>query len=48
MDLLLNRNLTAHTYDEQKATEMEQLIYHKYFPVMKDLLTSFKQKMDGN
>jgi nucleotidyltransferase substrate binding protein (TIGR01987 family) len=26
MDLLLDRNLTAHTYDEQKATEMEQLI----------------------
>jgi nucleotidyltransferase substrate binding protein (TIGR01987 family) len=48
MELLLDRNLTAHTYDEQKATEMEQLIHHKYFPVMKELLESFKHKMDEN
>lgn len=46
MELLLDRNLTAYTYDEQKATEMEQLIHHKYFPVMKALLESFKRKID--
>lgn len=34
MDLLLDRNLTAHTYDEQKATEMEALITNKYFPIL--------------
>ena len=45
MDLLLDRNLTAHTYDEQKATEMEQLIQNKYFPLLKALLISFKQKL---
>jgi nucleotidyltransferase substrate binding protein (TIGR01987 family) len=37
MDLLLDRNLTAHTYDEAKATEVERLIHHKYFPLLKEL-----------
>jgi nucleotidyltransferase substrate binding protein (TIGR01987 family) len=46
MDLLQDRNLTAHTYDEQKATDMEQLIQNKYFPILKALLTSFKKKLD--
>ncbi len=45
MDLLLDRNLTAHTYDEQKATDMEQLIHNKYFPLLKALLISFKDKL---
>lgn len=46
MDLLQDRNQTAHTYDEQKATEMEQLINTKYFPLLKTLLLSFKLKLD--
>lgn len=46
MDLLQDRNLTAHTYDEQKATDMELLIHHKYFPLLKALHNSFKQKLD--
>lgn len=46
MDLLQDRNLTAHTYDEQKATDMEQLISNKYFPILKALQLSFKQKLD--
>ena len=46
MDLLVDRNLTAHTYDEQKATDMEQLIHNKYFPLLKALLISFKNKVD--
>lgn len=44
MDLLLDRNLTAHTYDEKKATEMKYLIQNKYFPLMKALQNSFKIK----
>ena len=44
MDLLQDRNLTAHTYDEQKATEMEQLIKNKYFPILKALQISFNKK----
>ena len=47
MDLLLDRNLTAHTYDEQKATDMEQLIQNKYFPLLKALLISFNDKVNG-
>ena len=46
MELLQDRNLTAHTYDEQKATDMEHLIQKKYFPILKELLGSFKQKLD--
>jgi nucleotidyltransferase substrate binding protein (TIGR01987 family) len=46
MDLLQDRNLTAHTYNEEKATEMEQLIQNKYFPLLKALHISFKQKLD--
>lgn len=46
MDLLQDRNLTAHTYDEQKATEMEQLIQNKYFPLLKALQHSFNQKLN--
>ena len=46
MDLLQDRNLTAHIYDEQKATEMELLIKHKYFPILKALQNSFKLKKD--
>ena len=45
MDLLLDRNLTAHTYDEQKATDMEQLIHNKYFPLLKAILIGFKDKL---
>ena len=46
MNLLQDRNLTSHTYDEQKATDMEQLISNKYFPLLKSLLLSFRQKLD--
>ena len=43
MDLLQDRNLTAHTYDEQKATEMELLIQNKYFPLLLALQINFKK-----
>src|SRR5690606_29675077 len=44
MDLLQDRNLTAHTCDEKKATEMEHLIRNKYFPLLKILHHGFEQK----
>ena len=47
MDLLQDRNLTAHTYDEQKATEMELLIQNKYFPLLLALQINFKKKLDA-
>lgn len=46
MQLLEDRNLTSHTYDEEKATEMEQLIDRKYYPIMKELQLTFNQKMN--
>jgi nucleotidyltransferase substrate binding protein (TIGR01987 family) len=48
MQLLEDRNLTAHTYDEEKATEMEQLIDKKYYPILKELQNTFNQKINGN
>jgi len=44
MDLLLDRNLTAHTYDEEKATEVEELIHEKYYPVLTELYETLKKK----
>jgi len=46
MEILVDRNLTAHTYDEAKANEMKMLIDKKYFPIMKALQNTFNQKMD--
>lgn len=46
MDLLQDRNLTAHTYDEQKASDMELLIQNKYFPILKELHTTFNRKLN--
>jgi len=48
MQLLEDRNRTSHTYDEEKATEIEQMIKHKYFPLMIALQTTFNQKMNEN
>ncbi|OFX63523.1 MAG: nucleotidyltransferase [Bacteroidetes bacterium GWB2_41_8] len=44
MDLLLDRNLTAHTYDEERATEIENLIHQKYFPILAELYEALKKK----
>jgi len=43
MQLLLDGNLTAHTYDEAKATEVEKLIRLKYFPLLKQLYDRFTE-----
>lgn len=43
MDLLIDRNLTTHTYDEQKVAELEKLIKERYFP----LFNSLKLKFDS-
>ena len=47
MNLLLDRNLTAHTYDEEKATEVEDLIHERYFPLLMQLYQTLKQKTDA-
>jgi nucleotidyltransferase substrate binding protein (TIGR01987 family) len=47
LELLLDRNLTAHTYDEEKASEVEELIRNKYFLLLKDLHQTFIDKSNG-
>lgn len=46
MELISDRNLSAHTYDEQKATELETLIRFRYFPILHALYTFFTNKQD--
>ena len=41
MELIIDRNLTTHMYDEQKATELENIIKIKYFPVLAGLKNTF-------
>jgi nucleotidyltransferase substrate binding protein (TIGR01987 family) len=48
MQLLEDRNLMAHTYDEGKATEMVLLIHGKYYPILKELQETFNQKTNEN
>jgi len=43
---LEDRNMTAHTYDETSAREVEKLIRETYFPLLERLLDIFKQKLD--
>jgi len=37
MDLLVDRNLSVHTYDEEKANNLDLLIRSKYFPLFYEL-----------
>lgn len=46
MDLLLDRNLTSHAYDEEKVNEVERLIYHKYYPLLSHLHSVLKSRID--
>ena len=43
---LEDRNMTAHTYDETSAREVEKLIRETYFPLLARLLDIFKLKLD--
>ena len=46
MELLSDRNLTSHAYDEEKATEVEKLIHQKYYPLLTVLYNTFKLKLN--
>lgn len=37
IDALTDRNLTVHTYDEETAKEVTEMIFKKYYPIMKKL-----------
>jgi hypothetical protein len=41
--LLLDRNLTSHAYDEEKASEVEKLIHQKYYPLLSQLYNTLKK-----
>ncbi len=44
MDMLANRNLTVHTYDETKAVEIEMKIRNAFFPAISRLYECMKTK----
>lgn len=44
MELLDDRNNTAHTYDEDQANEVERLIREKYYPLLKAFHETFSSK----
>lgn len=46
MDLLIDRNLTSHVYDEMKATQVEHLIHQKYFPLLNTLHNTLKLRLN--
>jgi len=42
LELLNDRNLSTHIYDEEKISEIDQLIRTKYMTLLKDLYSSFE------
>lgn len=46
MELLHDRNLTSHAYDEEIASEIENLIHQKYFPLLIQLYKTLKLRID--
>lgn len=44
MDLLVDRNLSVHTYDEEKANNLDVLIHTKYFQLFQDLKRTLDSK----
>ncbi len=45
IDALQKRNLMAHTYDESRAKEAEDLIRNKYFQELSTLVNYLKEKL---
>lgn len=45
LKLLEDRNLTSHTYDEKTAVEVERLIREPYYPLLRQLHGTMKQKL---
>ena len=42
IELLIDRNLTTHVYDDVKAAEVESLIHQKYYPLLSALYKTLK------
>ena len=43
LEALENRNLAAHTYDDETAQEIYELICHSYFPLLETLKETLEQ-----
>ena len=43
MELLVDRNLTTHAYDEEKAAEVEKLIHQKILSLTISITRYFKK-----
>lgn len=46
LDLLMDRNLTSHAYDEEKASEVEAMIHQKYYPLLSGLYSTLKKLLN--
>jgi nucleotidyltransferase substrate binding protein (TIGR01987 family) len=46
LKLLSDRNLTSHTYDDEKVREVIALIHERYYPLMNQLYNTFNQKQN--
>ena len=44
MQMLEDRNITSHAYDEETVSKLGQLISEEYFPLLKKLRNEFKDK----
>ena len=45
MDMLGDRNLTVHTYNETKAAEIESKIRNTFFPALSQLYLLLKEQV---
>lgn len=45
LDALEKRNLSSHTYDESILDELQDLILHKYFPIMSGLKNNIESRL---
>jgi hypothetical protein len=45
MEMLNDRNLTVHTYNETKASEVEAKIRTSFFPAIKQLYLQMKERV---
>ena len=43
MELLSDRNLTSHIYNEVASQQIVELIRHKYYPMFKELFSKFNE-----
>lgn len=48
LEALNDRNLTSHTYDEATAEEAVMHIQNRYTPMLKEIYTFFKERIQSN